>query len=75
MYLKIFLSITFLALQFQASIAQGGDLCYFCGYMEDSEGNKDKIPSQDEDIPFCVFGVENATTVPVGMVSSIQIRN
>lgn len=69
MYLKIFLPIALMALQFQASIAQDGDQCYFCGYMEDSEGHKDKIPSQDEDIPFCAFGTENATTVDVGMVS------
>ena len=69
MNLKLFLFIAFLGLQNHMSFGQG-DQCYNCGYMQATDGHRFKIPSQDEDIPFCgndTIG-ENTPKQDVGMV-------
>ena len=69
---KLFLLIAFLGLQLHMSFGQDQDECYNCGYMQATDGRRSKIPSQDEDIPFCgndTIG-EGTPTQVVGMVSN-----
>jgi len=66
---KLFLLIAFLGLQLHMSFGQDQDECYNCGYMQATDGRRSKIPSQDEDIPFCgndTIG-EGTPTQVVGM--------
>ena len=37
------------------------NVCYNCGYMEDKNGNKHRIPDMYEEIPFCDFDDTNST--------------
>ena len=44
------------------ALAQDEIRCYHCGYMETHTGERVKIPSRVEDIPFCGEDALNFTT-------------
>ena len=55
------------------AVAQDEIMCYQCGYMETHSGERVKIPSKVEDIPFCgADSLNNTSGTPT--INAPQVR-